>query len=112
MQRVIRITNDTNLATSRRGLPASLDGAGALLSGKPVGPQMPGEGRRVQAVAERVGLPRDLIVPEARSHEDGLGVRKLVARELALLVFLFREHGCPVELGSKRAVIGLRGGAR
>ena len=77
-------------------------GARAALAREPGRRQVPRQRRREEHVAQRVGLPRDGRVPEARAHEDGLGVRKVVPRELPLLHLVRDEDARAVELRAER----------
>src|SRR5581483_9660978 len=87
------------------GLPPPVDRARLVLARKPVAGEVPRERGREEAVAQCVGLPGDVGMIQARSNEDGLRVRHLVSRELALLELRRREHPRTVQLRAKGAVV-------
>src|SRR5260370_5053543 len=80
------------------GLPPPIDRPRLVLAREPRAGEVPRQRRRVQAIAQSVGLPRYVGVIEARAQEDGRGVRQLVARQLALLELGRREDARAVEL--------------
>src|ERR1700733_7542519 len=92
-------------------LASSLDRPRAAFSSEPGARDVARKGRGEQAIAERVGLPGDLRVPQPGAHEDGPRGRDLVARQLPFLQLLFAEHARVLELGPEKAIVRLRLGA-
>src|SRR5580658_632251 len=88
--------------------PSSLDRPRFALARKPRAPKMPWKRRGEQAIAQRVGLPGHVRVPEACPDEHRVRVRDVVPRELALLHLVGAHHPGAIEPGAEHGVVGFR----